>query len=230
MSETPNLTDRHALTQHRDRAANLGHADLHELAAVEIEERLQDVNKSFTKPLLVGHIPQALRLRFPDAQIIEDTDRLEIEPGAHDLVIHAFGLHWANDPVGQMVQCRLALEPDGLFPGVLFAGQTLAELRIALAEAETSLYGGLSPRVAPLADVRALGDLLLRAGLALPVADSLRADSEFASLMALARELRLLGETNALLGRRIPQLRDASGTLPKRSIARTSALPAMPQP
>ena len=205
MTKPPKLTDRSALEAHRARASLMGESELHKIAVIEVEERLQDVNKKFTKPLIVGHAPNVLRDAFPDAHVISDDDQLQIEPGSHDLVIHAFGLHWASDPVGQMVQCRLALKPDGLFIGVLFGGQTLFELRSVLADTEAAIVGGISPRVAPLADVRALGDLLLRAGFALPVADTLRADLSFNSIRELARTLRQMGETNALNDRlRLP--------------------------
>ncbi len=201
MSNPPKLTDRSALISHRARALLLGESELHKIATTEIEERLQDVNKTFTKPIIIGHAPSILRDAFPEAPVIEDDDTLQVEPASRDLAIHAFGLHWANDPVGQMVQSRLALEPDGLFVGVLFGGQTLFELRSVLAESETSLSGGISPRVAPLADVRALGDLLIRAGFALPVADTLRVELSFSSIQDLAKALRRMGETNALNAR-----------------------------
>ncbi len=198
MTEPPRLTDRTALGAHRARALTLGVSDLHKSAVREIEERLADINKSFTKPVIVGHAPEPLGRFFPDAPVIPDGERLDLRPETHDLVIHAFGLHWADDPIGQMVQSRLALVPDGLFLGVLFGGQTLVELRSVLAEAEAALFGGISPRVAPLADVRTLGDLLVRAGFALPVADTLRVNRSFASITDLAQCLRQLGETNAL--------------------------------
>ena len=89
----------------------------------------------------------------------------------HDLVIHAMGLHWANDPVGQLIQCRRALAEDGLLLAITLGGRTLHELRSALAEAETRVTGGLSPRIAPMGEVRDLGGSLQRAGFALPVAD-----------------------------------------------------------
>ena len=96
-------------------------------------------------------------------------------------MVHALALHWANDPVGQLVQARRALRPDGLFLGALFGGETLWELRQALSQAEVETLGGLSPRVAPMGEIRDLGGLLQRAGLALPVADSLRYDVTYAS-------------------------------------------------
>ena len=94
--------------------------------------------------------------------------------------MHALALHWANDPVGQLVQARRALRPDGLFIAALFGGETLHELRAALAEAEIETLGGLSPRVAPMGEIRDLGGLLQRAGFALPVADSRRFDVSYA--------------------------------------------------
>jgi len=86
---------------------------------------------------------------------VADCEVLDLTPGAHDLVIHALALHWANDPVGQLVQSRHALCPDGLMIGAMLGGQTLHELRATLAEAEIALTGGLSPRVLPMGEIRA---------------------------------------------------------------------------
>lgn len=194
------LTDRAALARHRARAARAPALFLHDEAAIEIEERLTEVNKAFTAPVLIGHVTPPLARLFPDAPVHDDTDRLTLA-GDHDLVIHAFGLHWADDPVGQMVQSRLALVPDGMFLAVLFAGATLQELRAALAEAETRLTCGLSPRVLPMADIRDLGGLVQRAGLALPVADSRKLTVRYPDLATLFRDLRGMGETNALAAR-----------------------------
>ena len=201
MPDAPILTDRNALGLHRARAARNPALFLHDEAAAEIEERLSEVNKSYNAPLLVGHVTPPLRALFPDAPVIDDTDRLPIAREAHDLVIHTFGLHWADDPVGQLVQSRLALQPDGLFLGIMFGGATLQELRAALAEAESQLTGGLSPRVLPMADIRDLGGLLQRAGLALPVADSAKLTVRYPDLATLIRDLRGMGETNALATR-----------------------------
>jgi SAM-dependent methyltransferase len=202
MSAPPPLTDRANLAQHRRRAERLGMASfLHDLAADEIEERLAEVNRRFTEIAVVTGHPAVWSERFPQARIVPDDDLLDLTPGAHDLVIHALGLHWANDPVGQLVQARRALRPDGLLLCVSFGGQTLAELRAALAEAEASLTGGLSPRVLPMGEIRDLGALLQRAGLALPVADSVIQTVTYRSAMALLRDLRAMGETNAMTDR-----------------------------
>lgn len=204
MPETPDLIDRAALEHFRDRALKRDAPALflHEDAATEIQERLDEVNRTFTAPAVVSPFPQVWHRAFPSALHVPDEEILSLEPGAHDLVIHGLCLHWANDPVGQLVQCRRALKPDGLFIGVLFGGQTLHELRAALSEAEVRLTGGLSPRVAPMGEIRDLGALLQRAGFALPVADSAPRRVTYSTALHLLSDLRAMGEVNALTARR----------------------------
>lgn len=202
MRSPPELTDRPALAAHRTRAQAQGFVDfLHVEALVEIKERLLEVNRQFTKVAIVTGQPEFWRAQFPDAVIAADDAVLELAHGAHDLVLHTMALHWADDPIGQLVQARRALQPDGLFLGVCFGGQTLKELRIALAEAEAALTGGLSPRIAPMGELRDLGGLLQRAGFALPVADVSPRQVDYRSALHLMRELRGMGETNALAQR-----------------------------
>lgn len=174
---------------------------LHDEAVAEIEERLAEVNRRFTAPAIVTGFPAPWAGLLPGAHIVPDNETLALTPGAHDLVIHGLGLHWANDPVGQLVQCRQALKPDGLFLGVTFGGQTLHELRASLAQAEAGLVGGLSPRVLPMGEIRDLGALLQRAGLALPVADALTRRVTYRTMFHLIADLRAMGETSALAGR-----------------------------
>lgn len=203
MSRTPEIVDRDALLRNRARAMRMAKpADfLHRLALDEVKERLNLVNTAFTKPAIVTGFPDLWSSVLPGAVVVPDHDTLDLQPGTHDLVIHAMSMHWANDPVGQLIQSRRALKPDGLFLGVLLGGQTLNELRTALAEAESQVTGGLSPRVAPMGEIRDLGDLLQRAGFALPVADNLSLQVNYRSARHLMHDLRAMGEANALKGR-----------------------------
>ena len=188
------LTDRPALLRNRARATALF---LQEMAAAEVQERIKEVNRAFTAPVVVTGFPQI----WPEMPSVGDDEVLNLQTGAHDLVIHALALHWANDPVGQLVQCRRALQPDGWFIGLLFGGQTLQELRLSLAQAEAEVTGGLSPRVLPMAEIRDLGGLMQRAGFALPVADSFTTTVRYRDAWHLMRDLRAMGEGNALAGR-----------------------------
>lgn len=214
----PPLTDLSRLAAQRARAARQGSVEvLHEVAAAALKERLTEVNRTFTDIAIVTGHPGPWQAGFPDARVVPDAEVLDLAPGAQDLVIHGLALHWANDPVGQLVQARRALRPDGLFLGAAFGGRTLAELRSALAEAEAEVRGGLSPRVLPMADVRALGALLQRAGFALPVADIDPFTLQYRDAFHLMRDLRAMGEGNALAARdRAP--------LPRRLLHRAAEL------
>ncbi len=199
------LVDPIALARHRARATDMF---LQKLAADELQDRVSMVNKAFSAPAIVTPFPDVWDGRLKNATVVETQDTLELQECQHDLVIHSLDLHWANDPVGQLIQCRRALKPDGLMLIATLGGQTLTELRAVLAESETYVSGGLSPRVAPMAEIRDLGALLQRAGAALPVADSIVQTIEYNDLTGLMHDLRRMGETNALAARqRVPSLK-----------------------
>ena len=214
------LVDRPALEAHRARAAAIadpGAWFLHDDAAGEVHERLRDVNRRFTAPAIVTGFPDRFGDLIPGAAVVPDDDVLALEVGAHDLVVHFMALHWSDDPIGQLVQCRRALRPDGMLLACCLGGETLGELRAALSQAEIEAQGGLSPRVAPMGAVRDLGGLLQRAGLALPVVDATAQVVRYRDLPHLARDLRAMGETNALASRR-------RGGAPRDLFARADAI------
>lgn len=219
---TPLMNAPHILTDTNTLARNRKRADpaalfLQAAAADEIQDRLAMVNRAFTAPVIVTPFPSIWRNRLPGARLLTSAEHLPLDPASCDLIIHAMDLHWANDPVGQLIQCRRALRPDGLLMVATLGGQTLHELRSCLSQAEVSLAGGLSPRVAPMGEVRDLGALLQRAGLALPVADVMPLRVEYRDLHHLMHDLRAMGETNALTARhRLPP--------PRRLFDRAAAL------
>ena len=205
MQKTNTIFDINALSFHRERAILSKHAAwfLHEFAADCINERLEDINRSFTNPAFVGWNANIWHKTLNvSATTALDAEIITLDQTAHDLILNGLTLHWANDPVGQLVQMRRALKPDGLLISTMFGGQTLNELRSAFAEAETRVEGGISPRVAPMGEIRELGALLQRAGFALPVADSITLNVEYDTVIHLMNDLRNMGEANILLGRR----------------------------
>lgn len=233
MSEqAPELFDFAMLARRRDRAMQLGFAGgadfLHREIAGLIAERLAEVKRDFSRVALIGTgagavaaavRPEGAGLTQLDpspamaaaagAEVLAD-ETLPLEEESQDLIISTLQLHAANDPVGALIQMRRALVPDGLMVAALFGGQTLHELRTSLAEAEAACEGGLSPRVAPMAEIRDLGGLLQRAGFAMPVADSERLTVTYATPLHLMRELRAMGETNILTARRRQPMRRAT--------------------
>ena len=204
MNTRPALTDIPTLEKNKSRA--IAHSEpamfLQEQALIEIQERLNQVNRTFKSIAIVARFPKIWQEAFPNAKIVADHDVLDLEVQTYDLVIHSLSLHWANDLIGQLIQCQRALKPDGLFLGAAFGGQTLHELRSCLAQAEADLYGGLSPRVVPMGEIRDMGDLLFRSGFALPVADSIVTKVSYANATRLMHDLRAMGEGNALAQRK----------------------------
>ncbi|MCY4192131.1 MAG: methyltransferase domain-containing protein [Rhodospirillaceae bacterium] len=202
---------------------------LHEEITDRLLERLGEVRKPFADCLYLGcrHAPATRRLAArkdlqfvvqvdfsPSMTVVAradnrffptlcvDEEYLPFVEGCFDLVFAPLSLHWVNDLPGALIQIRRLLRPDGLLLAALFGGATLCELREALGDAELSNEGGISPRVSPFADVRDGGDLLQRAGFALPVVDRERVTVTYEHAFNLMADLRHMGETNAVLERR----------------------------
>jgi len=135
-------------------------------------------------------------------RLATDEEFLPFVDHSFDLVLSCLALHRVNDLPGTLVQIRRTLRPDGLFLGCFFGGGTLGEMRAAWTEAEISEEGGASPRISPFVDIRDAGILLQRAGFALPVVDSDTLIVRYENALGLMRDLRGMGETNILTGRR----------------------------
>lgn len=160
--------------------------------------------------LIVAAAPNAAQSEGPWVRVAADEEALPFADGSLDLVASALALQFVNDLPGTLIQIRRALRPDGLLLAALIGGDSLAELRQSFAMAESETEGGISPRVAPFADLRDLGGLLQRAGFALPVVDSDRLTVRYDSAFALMRDLRRMGATNVLNDRRRTPLRRAT--------------------
>ncbi len=232
MAESPSIFDRRLLRARRRRAAALGpETFLLERVAADFAERLAVVMRRFDRVVdlgtpagtlrgalsrldnvgtMIAAEAQADRSGAPFLRVVADEEALPFADGMLDLVVSALSLQFVNDLPGALVQIRRALKPDGLFMAALIGGDTLTELRQAFAAAESEIEGGLSPRVAPFADLRELGALIQRAGFALPVIDSDRITVRYPSVFALMHDLRRMGATNALIERRRAPLRRAT--------------------
>ncbi|MEY4091464.1 MAG: hypothetical protein RLZZ496_646 [Pseudomonadota bacterium] len=230
MNEAPCLFDQSLLRTRLRRAVNKGAADflLHRVAD-DLEIRLQALARSFDTVADIGtpgpHAAERLRASqrfthiFRQAPIIEtvgqgdwvslvgETDLVSFAPQSLDAALSLLALHTVDDLPGFLAQIKRALKADGLFMACLLGGQTLHELRDSFAKAEIECEGGLSPRVSPFAELRDLGQLLQRAGFALPVIDTETITVRYATPLALLNDLRNMGATNALIERRKSPLR-----------------------
>jgi SAM-dependent methyltransferase len=215
----PVLFDRALLRARQDRARRLGPATfLLDRVAEEMAERLHAVLREFTsaadvgtpgdqvRNALAGRLNQLARVDLPE----QESEPLPLQPASLDLVVSALALQFVNDLPGVLAQISRALRPDGLLLAAMVGGDTLTELRQCFAAAEAELEGGASPRVAPFADLRDVGALLQRAGLALPVTDVDRIVVRYDSALALMLDLRRMGATNILIERRRTPTRRAT--------------------
>ncbi len=223
MAPNPNIAsvlfDRALLRARRSRALGSGPATfLLDRVAEDMAERLQAVLREFKNAADVGtpgdQVRNALRGRVDRIARIELPDResepLAFEAESLDLVVSALALQFVNDLPGVLAQIRRALKPDGLLLAAMIGGDTLTELRQSFAAAEAECEGGLSPRVAPFADLRDVGALLQRAGFALPVTDVDRVVVRYTDAFALMQDLRRMGATNILVERRRTPTRRAT--------------------
>ncbi len=232
MSSGPKIFDRRLLGARRRRAHAQGPATfLLDHAATELAERLSAVLRQFDIAVdlgassdtvwrtlaasgkvktIVAAAADAAALDKSVLRVVSDEEALPFADASLDLVVSALNLQFVNDLPGTLIQIRRALKADGLFMAALIGGDSLAELRTAFADAESDVEGGVSPRVAPFADVRELGALLQRAGFALPVVDSERLTVRYDSALALMHDLRRMGATNVMLERRRRPLKRAT--------------------
>jgi SAM-dependent methyltransferase len=212
----PVIFDRKLLRARRARAAAIGPVTfLLDRVAGDIAERLSAVLRTFDIAADVGTPTDAVRRAIAGqvgsiAAVTADEEALPFREASLDLVVSALALQFVNDLPGALIQIRRALKPDGLFVAALIGGDSLAELRETFAQAEAEVEGGVSPRVAPFADLRDLGALLQRAGFALPVTDVDRVVVRYASPLALMHDLRRMGAGNVLTERRRTPLRRAT--------------------
>ena len=205
----PVLFDRALLRARQRRALRGGPATfLLDRVIEDMADRLLAVTRDFSDGADVwtpnAAVREVLGAHLKSIQHVDvgDAEMLPLQPESLDLAVSALALQFVNDLPGVLAQIRRALRPDGLLLAAMIGGDTLTELRQCFAAAEAECEGGVSPRVAPFADLRDIGALLQRAGFALPVTDVDRVVVRYDSAFALMTDLRRMGATNILIERR----------------------------
>jgi NADH dehydrogenase [ubiquinone] 1 alpha subcomplex assembly factor 5 len=186
--------------------------------AAALQDRLMDVKRDFPYALELGVTPLVLTPEISAAKkivsltscaplygwnvdMVCDEEVLPFEPHCFDLIVSNNHLHWVNDLPGVLVQMKRALKPDGLLVFSMIGGESLHELRHAIARAESEMLGGISPRISPFAGLQDMASLLQRAQFALPVVDQEMIAVTYKDLMSMLRELRGMGQGNAVAQR-----------------------------
>ena len=217
-THAPVLFDRALLARRQGRALRDPATFLLDRVVEDMADRLSAVNRDFSDAADVWTPGEGLRAPFVDrfksfarlAVPVSGQEKLPLEAASLDLALSALAFQSVNDLPGVLAQIRRALRPDGLLLAAMIGGDTLTELRQSFAAAEAECEGGVSPRVSPFADLRDVGALLQRAGLALPVTDVDRVVARYDNAFALMQDLRRMGATNILVERRRTPTRRAT--------------------
>ncbi len=212
----PEIFDRTLRRIRRDRAARHWdeHAFLQQRMAGELLQRLDTVQREFSRVLILGYVSDAFTSRLRDKRLDVvtadasqrlaaraggvqcDEDRLPFRDASFDLVLAAGTLDTVNDLPGALTLIRRCLKPDGLFLAGFLGAGSLPVLRAAMMQADLA-SNRAAPRIHPQIDIRAAGDLLGRAGFALQVADGESVEVRYSGFAQLIADLR--GSANGSL-------------------------------
>ena len=227
MSNFPIIFDRKKVKKNRNRFSPNLNKEVEQINTIGLElcDRLSDVKKKFKSALVLGDDvlknESYLRNKYKIEKVVcgdlsykrlkkisnkidtvcLDEELLPFKENIFDLIIANFCLQWANDLPGSLIQLRRLLKPDGLFIATLPGGSTLSELRESFNNAEMEIKGGVTPRVSPFVDIKDAGNLLIRTGFSLPVAEKDLYTLKFDNLMLLFNALRSYGQSNVLVER-----------------------------
>ncbi|MGE4324289.1 MAG: class I SAM-dependent methyltransferase [Sphingobium sp.] len=211
----PDIFNRRLRALRRDRmtARFADHDFLYRVMLDELIDRLADVTRDLPQALVIGCPDDRARaaLEAMGKQVVcvdpgfaparaqrgiqADEDALPFADDSFDLILACGTLDSVNDLPGALILMRRILRPDGLMLAAFTGAGTLPRLRAALLAGEGDRPG---QHIHPQVDVRAAGDLLGRAGFAMPVADSETLTVRYGDMFALLRDLRGMGAANAL--------------------------------
>jgi len=134
--------------------------------------------------------------------IKDAASRQNFENQRFDLYANLMQMHWSNDPYSDFSEKVKLIKPKGQFFCCLFGAETLSELRDSFSKAEMELFGVTSPRISPLPEIRDVGNLAAKVGLNNSVVDRDIIKVGYKSIEDLFSDLKKMGETNAILGRK----------------------------
>lgn len=228
---SPDIFDRSLRSIRRDRMLTdfAAHDFLYRAMLDELLDRLGDVQRDLPEALVIGcpdgSARAALEAMGKRVACIDpgflaarahggvqwggvqgDEDALPFADNSFDLILACGTLDSVNDLPGALILMRRVLRPDGLMLAAFTGAGSLPRLRAALMAGEGDRPG---QHIHPQVDVRSAGDLLSRAGFAMPVADGETLSVRYGDLLRLMHDLRGMGAGNMLTARPPTLRRDA---------------------
>jgi len=170
--------------------------------ALEISAKDQYLSDSIVKSGKVKQIFQtSLTQRLGDgdfADLVADDEFLPFKKESFDLVVSNLNLQHVNLVPQFLMQAKDLLKENGIFVASFFGEENLIDLKKAVLEAENSVYGGISPRISPVIDVKTAGMLLQKAGFRNPVSSLEIVEVEYEDLRKFLRDLKFMGQGNIM--------------------------------
>lgn len=167
------------------------------LIAESLADRLAMVTRRFGRALVLGQpdpmLKPAIAAQCDTYVAAADLDTAPAD-AAFDVIVWPGGLEAVDDVPGALVRARRMLAPDGLLLGALPGDGSFPLLRRLLASEGMRAV----PRMHPQIDLKSLGNLLQRAGYALPVADVEALVLRYSGWRALVGDLRTAGLASQL--------------------------------
>jgi len=197
-------------------ALDLGSGSGHIYRAICAEEALQEQGGGIggvRKLVQIDSAEEVLNLNADDSfegadrcgtyrMAHDEESKLPFPDGTFDLVISSGSIHWVNDLPKLFSEARRVLKPDGCFMLAMIGGESLSELRASMVLAELEREGGVSPHCGPFVQLSDVGNLMQRAGFALPTLDVDTMKVSFPNAAILMEHLQRMGENNACIKRR----------------------------
>ena len=211
----PDIFDRRLRARRRDRMMPrfAEHDFLYRAMLDELIDRLAYVQRDLPEVLVIGCPDSSARVAleamgkkvtcadpgFAAARaqggVQAEEDALPFADDSFDLIIACGTLDSVNDLPGALILMRRILRSDGLLLAAFTGAGSLSRLRAALMAGEGDRP---AQHIHPQVDVRAAGNLLSRAGFAMPVADSETLTVRYGDILRLMHDLRGMGAGNML--------------------------------
>jgi SAM-dependent methyltransferase len=209
------IFDRQLLRQRRSRLnpTIITQNRLYQYLQTQLNTRLKFIKRDFSRILILGDgdvdISDCFKketlwqfsLTGKTSRVLLDDEFLPFADAQFDLIISFMEMHYFNDIPGFLQQIKRCLIPDGLFLGVFLGQDTLWQLRQVTQVIEEEIYGGVSPRVAPMVKLSDAAALMQRAGFALPVIDTDHIDMIYNNATTFIHELKNMGLSNVMIER-----------------------------
>ena len=145
---------------------------------------------------------EMIKLLDNNLKINFDEQLIPFKEGIFEAIFSCLYLNQSKNLDELLLKFQKLLKKDGFLLFSIFGSESLKELKTIFLEVESKMFNGVYPRINNFFDLKTLGDLLLKLGFKNPVVEKEIIKVKYNSLFSLMRDLRGMGETNILIGRK----------------------------